>query len=195
MRQPEPEKVAAGSPERIIVQTATFLPEDCPLKITNKTIAMYKRLVTILAVLFCGLMASAQDVKEVHQLNYDPEKLKIVPDKVFEFGIPLLFVFLLINAIITILKNRAEFQLKAKMIEKGVSEESLVSIFRESNAISRLQPLKWFLFTLASAMALLVIHFSRDYLVNQSGYLAVGIFLFFLSAAFLAYFQILKNRQ
>jgi len=96
MRQPEPEKVAAGSPERIIVQTATFLPEDCPLKITNKTIAMYKRLVTILAVLFCGLMASAQDVKEVHQLNYDPEKLKIIPDKVFEFGIPLLFVFLLI---------------------------------------------------------------------------------------------------
>jgi hypothetical protein len=156
---------------------------------------MYKRFITAIPVIFACLFTFAQDKIETHTLNYDPDKLKIIPDKVFEFGIPLLFLFLLINSIITILKNRAEHQLKVKMIEKGVSEEALIKIFKESNSITKLQPLKWFLFSLASAISLLVIHFSRNYLINQSGYLAVGIFLLFLSAAFFIYYNILKNKQ
>ena len=104
------------------------------------------------------------------------------------------FIFLLLNTLISILKNRAEQQLKLKIIEKGVSEETLVKIFKESNTIVKLQPLKWFLFSIATATALVTIHFSRNYLVNQSGYLAVGIFLLFISAAFLIYYNILSKK-
>lgn len=139
-------------------------------------------------------MCFGQDTVENHTLNYDPDKLKIIPDKVFEFGIPLLLIFLLLNTLVSILKSRAEQQLKLKMIEKGVSDETLIKIFKESNAIAKLQPLKWFLFSIASAIALVAIHFSRNYLVNQSGYLAVGIFLLFLSAAFLIYYSILTRK-
>ena len=51
-------------------------------------------------------------------------------------------------------KNKAENQLKLKMLEKNISEETIIKIFKESNAIVKLQPLKWFLFTLAMAASL-----------------------------------------
>ena len=156
---------------------------------------MQKKVIITLGVLLVNCICFAQDKVETYTLNYDPEKLKIIPDKIFEFGIPLLFIFLLLNAVVSILKNRAEKQLKLKMLEKDVSEETLIKIFRESNAIAKLHPLKWFLFSFAMAISLLTIHFSREYLVNQSGYLAVGIFLLFLSIAFYIYYRILQNKQ
>ena len=155
---------------------------------------MPKKILITGFVLLINSICLAQANPETHILNYDPDKLKIIPDKIFELGLPLLFIFLLLNTIVAVLKNRAEQQLKLKMIEKGVSEETLIKIFQESNAISRLQPLKWFLFSLAAGIALLVIHFSRDYLVNQSGYMAIGIFLLFMSAAFLIYYTLLSRK-
>lgn len=155
---------------------------------------MVKKIVITVSVVLINLICFGQDKVESHILDYDPDKLKIIPDKVFEFGIPLLFIFLLLNTIVSILKNKAEQQLKLKMIEKGVSDDALVKIFKESNSIIKLQPLKWFLFSIATAVALVIIHFSRNYLVNQSGYLAAGIFLFFLSSAFLIYYIILSKK-
>ena len=155
---------------------------------------MKKKLSTTISLLLLNLICFAQNNTETHTLNYDPEKLKIIPDKVFEFGIPLLFIFLLLNTIVSILKNRAEHQLKLKMLENKVSEETMVKIFSESNTILKLQPLKWFLFTLAMALSLLIIHFSRSFLINQSGYLAMGIFLFFISSAFFIYYSILSKK-
>lgn len=156
---------------------------------------MQKKILLTTGMFLIEALCFAQDKVETHTLNYDPDRLKIIPDKVFEFGIPLLFIFLLLNTIVSILKNRAEHQLKLKMLEKGISDETLLKIFKESNVITKLQPLKWFLFSLASAVSLLAIHFSRNYLLNQSGYLAVGILLFFISIAFFIYYNILKNKQ
>jgi hypothetical protein len=84
--------------------------------------------------------------------------------------------------------------LKLKIIEKGVSEEALIEIFRESNAIAGLQPLKWFIFSLATGLALMIIHFSRDFLVGSSGYFAIGIILLFNAAAFAVYYNILSKK-
>ena len=156
---------------------------------------MQKKITIATGVLLTSIICFGQDKVETHTLNYDPESLKIIPDKVFEFGIPLLFIFLLLSTIVSILKNKAENQLKLKMLEKNISEEALIKIFKESNTIVKLQPLKWFLFTLAMAVSLLIIHFSRAFLINQSGYLAVGIFMFFLSVAFFIYSRILQNKQ
>lgn len=154
---------------------------------------MKKKLITITCFCIISILCFAQDTTST-TLNYDPEKFKIIPDKVFEFGVPLLIFFLLLNSIVSILKNRAEHQLKMKLVEKDVSEETLLKIFKESNAINKLQPLKWFLFTLATGIALLIIHFFRNYLINQSGYLAIGIFLLFIAAAFFIYYNILSRK-
>ncbi len=155
---------------------------------------MQKKIFTTMTLLPASLICFAQDKVETHTLNYDPEKLKILPDKVFEVGLPMLFLFILLNTIVSILKNRAENKLKLKMVEKEVSEETLIKVFKESNVIARIQPLKWFLFTSAMAISLIIIHFSREYLIYKSGYLALGIFLLFLSIAFLIYYRILQNK-
>ena len=154
---------------------------------------MKKKIIMLVSLLPLTAFCFAQDTTRT-TLNYDPERLKIIPDKVFEFGVPLFFIFLLLNTIVTILKNRAEHQLKLKIIEKDVPEETLIKIFKESNAIAKLQPLKWFLFTFAIAIALFVIHLCRNFLIDQSGYLAVGIFLLFISTAFFIYYNILSKK-
>jgi hypothetical protein len=155
---------------------------------------MKVKIIITTCALLTNVMCFAQEKMGTTSFSYDTEKLKIIPDKFFEIGIPLLIIFFLINTLVSVLKNRAEHQLKLKMIEKGVSEDTLIRIFKESNAISRLQPLKWFLYTLCSALALLVIYLFRDLFNNQSGYLAVAIFLVFNSAAFLIYYYILSKK-
>ena len=155
---------------------------------------MKKKLFISVTLSILNIICFGQTTIQTNSLNYDPDKMKIIPDKVFEMGIPLLFIFLLLNTIVAILKSRAENQLKLRMVDKGVSEETLIKIFKESNAIARLQPLKWFLFTLATGVSLLIIHFSQNYLLKHSGYFAVGIILLFLSAAFLIYYNVLKKK-
>lgn len=157
-------------------------------------IMIRKILLSIVPLLLVSI-TNAQDKLETHNLDYDPDKLKIIPDKIFEMGVPLLFLFFVIQALLAFAKMRAENQLKQKMIEKGISEETLIEIFRESNAIARLQPLKWCLFATATGLALMIIHFSRDYLVNSSGYVAVSIILLLNAAAFAIYYYILQRNR
>ncbi len=152
------------------------------------------KLLTAFLFFLSSAGAYAQDKIETRSLDYDPDKFKIIPDKVFEMGIPLLFLFFIVQALMTFAKMRAENRLKLKMLEKDVSEEALIEIFRESNAIAGLQPLKWFLFSLATGLALLIIHFSRSFLVNSSGYFAIGIILLLNAAAFAVYYNILSKK-
>lgn len=136
----------------------------------------------------------AQGTIRQTQTDYDPNEGKIIPDKIFEIGVPLVILFLVLNVIVSVLKTKAENDLKLKMVEKGVSEESLVKIFQESNAITKLQPLKWFLFALATGLSLVVIHFAKSLLMNQSGYLAIGITLLFNAIAFFVYHKKLSQK-
>lgn len=153
-----------------------------------------KRYLLILPAIACYSICAAQDTLVKNTLTYDPDQHKLIPDKVFEFGIPLLFIFLLMNTIVTILKNRADHQLKLKMVDKGMSDETLVQVFKESNAIAKLQPLKYFLICMALGISFVAIHFCKNYLVNQSGYFALGIILILTSIAFAIYYRILQNK-
>jgi len=158
-----------------------------------------KKLVLIFTFIVCYGSLPAQDsinttVKEQF-LDNDPGRYKIVPDKLIEFGVPVLLLFLLLNTVVTVLKNRSEQQLKLKMIDKGVSEETLLKIFSEANAIARLQPLKWLLFTSATGIALVIIHFLSNYLLNQSGFFAIGIVLILNSIAFALYYALLTRKK
>lgn len=147
-----------------------------------------------IVILLSTIISNAQDTIAHKTLSYDPHLQKLIPDKVFEFGIPMLFLFLLLNTIVTVLKNRADQQLKLKMVEKGVIDETLIQVFKESNAVLKLQPLKYFLICSSLGISFIIIHFCKDFLVNQSGYFALGIILLFTSIAFLIYYRILQNK-
>lgn len=154
----------------------------------------YKRYLLAIALLMMHGIGEAQDTIIHRTLDYDPDKMKLIPDKVFEFGIPLLFLFLLLNTMVSLQKNRADQQLKLKMVDKGIAEETLIQIFKESNAVLKLQPLKFALLCSSLGISFIVIHFCKNYLVNQSGYFALGIILLFTSLAFLIYYRILQKR-
>lgn len=118
----------------------------------------------------------------------------LLPDKFFEFGVPLVIVFLVLDAIISLLKLRDEVKLKKTAIEKGISEEGLARLFAASDRIARLQPLKWFLLALSVGLALILVYFLRSFLGVGSGYLVAGIVLVFAAAGFYSYYRILEAR-
>ena len=125
---------------------------------------------------------------------YDPEKHKIIPDKVFEIGLPMLFLFLIANTLVSIFKIKAENRLKEKALDKGISEPTLVSLFAEDKKLNNLTYLKWFLILAALGISLLIIHSFAAFLQAKSGYLALGIITLLQAIAFLIYYRILKNR-
>ena len=58
-----------------------------------------------IVLLMSTVIGNAQDTIIHNTLPYDPHLHKLIPDKVFEFGIPMLFLFLLLNTIVTVLKT------------------------------------------------------------------------------------------
>lgn len=154
---------------------------------------MQKKLIFTMGIFGLNATCFAQEKITAHSLN-GPEEFKIIPDKVFEMGIPLLFIFLIINTIVSYGKHRAENQLKLKMTEKGISEESLLKIFKESNAISKLQPMKWFLFSLATGLSILIIYLCRKFMSDSAGYLALSIIILFNAVAAFVYYNILSKK-
>ena len=156
-----------------------------------KKMKRFRTVTLALIVLHVAFLATGQ---QGNQLNYDPDKAKVIPDKVIEFGIPLLIILLVLNTLVTIMKNRADHQLKLRMIEKGVSEETLVRVFSETKMFTRLQPIKWFLFCFATSVSFAVIHLFREWLKGQPGFMAVAILLFFNAIAFLVYYRILNKK-
>ncbi|MVM35687.1 hypothetical protein GO755_37075 [Spirosoma sp. HMF4905] len=117
----------------------------------------------------------------------------LIPDKLVEIVIPLVILYLVLDALVTFAKNRSEDQLKAKLIEKGVSEEALVKIFTQTALIRQLQPLKWTLFSLALGLSLLLIYLSRGYLTDSSGYFALSIILLCHAMASFIYYLLLTR--
>ena len=161
--------------------------------LTNPKIMNRQTLISGAIVLLGPALMQAQD--QITHHVYDPHLNKLIPDKVFEFAVPILFIYLLFNSIVAIIKTRADNQVKMKMLEKGVSEETILLMFQENKAIKKLQPLKYFLICASLGLALIVIHFCKDYLVNESGYMAIGIILVFTSVAFLIYYRLLQLKS
>jgi hypothetical protein len=137
-----------------------------------------------------SLTARAQDVNHTITNGYDPHEHKIIPDKIFEIGLPLLFLFLIANSLVSIYKIKAENRLKARAIDKGISEPVLLELFGKDKKLDALVNLKWFLVLAALGIALLIIHFLGSYLQTGSGYLPLGIITLLQALAFLIYYRL-----
>lgn len=149
---------------------------------------------TLMILLANGLTGFAQDSSRIIIDHWDPDKQKIIPDKVFEIGLPFLILFVIINALVAVFKIKAESRLREKAIDKGISEPTLVALFGEDKKLATLVYMKWFLVLAALGVSLLIIHSLSAYFRGQSGYLALGIITILQSIAFLIYYRVLKNR-
>lgn len=157
-----------------------------------------KKILFTVPLLIFGLLNSVclgQDtVNRVSPPGYDPHYDKIIPDKVFEIGLPLLVLYLLANAILNIFKTRAENRLKEKALDKQISETALVALFNQDRILSRYSYLKWFLVLAALGISFVTIQLLANSSSLISGYMAVGIICMDLSVAFLIYFYIIRNK-
>src|SRR5689334_3595410 len=118
---------------------ATFLPAACqmlykPTTMTNKLLYIICTVVTV--TLSTAAHAQVDTLKMIERDGttsiriVDPNN-KILPDKLFEFGIPLLLIFMVLNTIITVFRIKAETSLKARALDKGISEGTLIELFKE----------------------------------------------------------------
>jgi hypothetical protein len=160
----------------------------------NATMKSKYKALSIITFLMAGTTGFSQVVNRTLTNDYDPDKHKIIPDKVFEIGLPLLFLFLIANTLVAILKNRAESKLKEKAIDKGISEATLIALFAEDKKLNRMVYVKWFLILAALGVSLIIIQLIGNYLKTNTGYLAIGIVTIFQSIAFIIYYQVIKNR-
>ncbi|MGB8191261.1 MAG: hypothetical protein WCF67_05035, partial [Chitinophagaceae bacterium] len=119
---------------------------------------------------------------------------KIIPDKVFEFGIPLLIIYLLSNTVVNIFRINAERKLKEKALDKQLSEATLVALFSEDKRMIKYAYIKWVLILAASGISLLLLYCLAELTGIRSGYLALGVIMLFLSIAFGVYYNIIKNK-
>ena len=139
-------------------------------------------------------LSFAQKVTTVLPEGYDPDRNKIIPDKVFEIGLPLLVLFVLANTVVNIFRIRAENKLKEKAFDKQLSESTLVALFSEDKSLIRYGYLKWFLILAALGLSFIFLYLLDHLTGIRSGYLALGIITVSLSIAFLIYYNIIKNK-
>lgn len=154
---------------------------------------LFLRGYTVLAGLFISVISVAQDGVITGTPPYDPNA-KIIPDKVFEIGIPLMVLYLIANTIVSIFRIKAENKLKEKALDKGISEATLIALFQDDKKMARFLYLKWFLVLAALGVSLIYIHILAQFVKLSSGYLALGLITLFISIAFLIYYRIIRKQ-
>lgn len=136
----------------------------------------------------------AQDSLRTAYYRVDPNAYKPIPDKVFEFGIPVLLILLVLNSLVTIFRIRSESQLKEKAIDKGISEPTLVALFKEDRSMIKYSYLKWFLVLAAIGVSLIYIHFLAQFVKISSGYFSLGVISLLVSISLLIYYRIIRKK-
>lgn len=152
------------------------------------------KIAATLGFLFLTTASFAQEVVRTLPDGYDPDKYKLIPDKVFEIGLPLLVIFLIANSIVNIFKIKAENRLKEKALDRQLSEETLVALFSQDKSLAKYVYLKWFLILAALGLSLVYLHLLAQFTGIQSAYLGLGMVAFFLSIAFFIYYRIIRKQ-
>lgn len=156
-----------------------------------------KLIISILIIPIYGIfnICSGQDSSSnTFTYGLDPHYDKLVPDKIFEIGLPLLVLFLISNAVVNIFKIRAENKLKEKAMDKELSEATLISLFSYDKTMARYSYLKWFLILAALGVSFTIIQLYGKTNSVRSGYMFIGILALCMSLAFLIYFLIIRKK-
>lgn len=103
--------------------------------------------------------------------------------------IPMAIFLALFYAIVTMFKTFFDYRLKSRLIDKGVSDESLPHYFLPDKPQSGLyESLKWGLVAAGLGMGLIIANYV------PVGLISVGVVVLFVAVGFIAYFMIITKR-
>lgn len=103
--------------------------------------------------------------------------------------IPMVIFVALFYAVVTMFKTFFDYRLKSRLIDKGVSDESLPHYFLPDKPQSGLyESLKWGLVAAGLGMGLIIANYV------PVGLISVGVVVLFVAAGFIAYFMIITKR-
>lgn len=103
--------------------------------------------------------------------------------------IPVAIFLALFYAVVTMFKTFFDYRLKSRLIDKGVSDESLPHYFLPDKPQSGLyESLKWGLVAAGLGMGLIIANYV------PVGLISVGVVVLFVAAGFITYFMIITKR-
>ncbi|MBL7852026.1 MAG: hypothetical protein JNN04_14080 [Cyclobacteriaceae bacterium] len=123
-----------------------------------------------------------------------PPRPWMLSDKIIEFAVPMFIITMVLQALVTIIKIRANQKLKERILEKEGNHEAMFKLFNETERITKLEPLKWAFLTMALAVSFFTI-LSINESSPISELLSLSIVFILMSLAFLAYYLILNRKK
>lgn len=110
-----------------------------------------------------------------------------IPDKYFEIIIVILVGWIAAAIIMSFVKALLDNRLKYKMIEKGVTEETIQQVLSPDRTEAKHNSFKWFLLLMGISLGIFISS------VFQFGTISIGIILFTTSISFFIYYIYLKR--
>ncbi|MEW6196973.1 MAG: DUF6249 domain-containing protein [Bacteroidota bacterium] len=110
-----------------------------------------------------------------------------IPDKYFEIIIVILVGWIAAAIIMSFVKALLDNRLKYKMIEKGVTEETIQQVLSPDRTEAKHSSFKWFLLLMGISLGIFISS------VFQFGTISIGIILFTTSISFFIYHIYLKR--
>ena len=112
-------------------------------------------------------------------------------DKDIQVMIGILIVIALISfTILTIIKRWMEYRLKNKLIDNGLSENTINSILQNGTNRNKNSNIKWFAILVGVGIALTIINYTLPLGIHS-----IAIMTFSVSVSFLSYFFFLKYKD
>jgi hypothetical protein len=139
-----------------------------------------KKLFTTLAGAFFTSFAHSQDPNPAYQHR--------VPDRVFEMGIPLFIILSFLYVIVLVFKIISDNKMKNRLIEKGISEETIKLLVDNGRRKLSLEALKW---------ALIIGFCGIGLFINQYitfGFTSFAILFMCIAAALLTFYFTTKDK-
>lgn len=132
-------------------------------------------------ILFIPALLAAQPV--------DPGYQHKVPDKVIEIGAPLFLFLAIVYAVVSIFRIYYENKIREKLIDKGISEETLKQMLSNGNKRFSIEALRWSLMIGFTGAGLIICHYI------EFGFISFGIIFVCLSLALGIFYTVSKKNS
>jgi len=141
------------------------------------------KIILTLPVLLFASFSNAQE-------NFDTNQLHNIPGKFVEIPAQLIFLWLIVTFIITLVKLFLDYRLKNKLIEKGVSESALTLFLKSNKKDTGRVSIKWFAILISIGIGLTLISF-----LPRFGIHSLIIMTFCIATGFLGYYFFEKRQD
>jgi hypothetical protein len=142
-----------------------------------------KKVISVITLALFTIPALAQEA-----INYDPLHDKEFLEKLFQVISIIFVIYLIANAILTLIKMFLDYKLKNKMMDKGASETIVQQLLQPQKTDAKTTAIKWAI--IVGGMGL---GFSLMLLFPPFGIHSVMIMAFCVSLSFLCFYYFIRK--